>query len=85
MTYRSNDRGRRANEAASTEKVRATVLGLGLRYWATMHASFFGSYTLTHLPEAGSPSNAAESPGSSIGSKGAYNVHEVGVRAQMAF
>lgn len=85
LTYRSNDRGRRANEALAEEKVRATVLGAGLRYWATMHANFFASYTFTHLPESDTPNNRAVSPGNRVGLPGAHNVHEVGLRAQMQF
>jgi hypothetical protein len=85
MTYRSNNRGRRGDEAAREETVRANVAGAGLRYWATMHASFFASYTLTYLPESGTTRNAAVSPGNVAGSPDAHTVHEVGVRAQVAF
>lgn len=82
LTYRANDRERRANEAPREERVRVTVLGAGLRYWATVHASLFLSYTLNLFPESGSPANTAATPGNVAG---AHTLHEVGLRAQTTF
>jgi hypothetical protein len=85
VTYRSNDRERRGDEAPREEKIRATVVGAGLRYWATAHASLFLSYTATYFPEAGTARNSAISPGNVAGYPSATTLHEVGLRTQLAF
>lgn len=85
VTYRSNDRERRADEAPREEKIRATVVGAGLRYWATAHASLFLSYTATYFPEAGTSRNSAVSPGNVAGIPNASTLHELGLRTQLAF
>ena len=85
MTYRANDRERRTSEAPREERVRLTVLGAGLRYWATVHASLFLSYTLNLFPESGTTANTAASPGNVAGDRSSHTLHEVGLRAQTTF
>lgn len=97
-TYTAGDRASQPFDASPDVRVAADVLGAGVNYYASHHASMSLGYSYVMVPSSYTGNNAALAPGNlgcpntrtDVGPNtachtGAHSLHEVALRGQVAF
>jgi phosphate-selective porin len=100
VTYTPGDRASPTGESSQEQTVSATIVGAGVNYYATPHASISLGWGYSIFPRSGTPQNAALAPGNlgcnqrTIGAPapsglpcrpGSHSLQELAARVQITF